>query len=436
MTTTFADVVVRRTTTGELPNEHAMGDRYSRETMARWKLAVLATTYPRWPHDTVPGFIRDYAQRMAPHFDATTVVVPHYVGAATRESVIPSLTVRRYRYFVPARAQDIVYEGHAAHKVGKNPAYVAKVTLLVIASFFSAGWVAARRGTVINAHWIIPQGAVAVALGFLLRRPVVVTVHGGDVFTLNGPILRRVKRHVLKRADAVVVNSSATLEACVEIHPHRAYEVIPMGVDTTRFAATHRTASNGDFDVLFVGRLSHEKGVFHLLEAVQVLANRGQAGFRVDIVGDGPERATLELLVREHGLRDYVTFHGWVDHAVLAEHYGKADVFVGPSIEGDNGWKEAFCLTIAEASASGLPVIATRTGGIADIVLDGVTGYLVAQRSGVEIADRIVALMQDRTLAQTMGSAGTEHVRAHFSWESVGERYLALLNGVAVRHFG
>jgi spore coat protein SA len=96
---------------------------------------------------------------------------------------------------------------------------------------------------------------------------------------------------------------------------------------------------------------------------------------------------------------------------------------VGPSIVGARGWQEALGLVFIEALASGVPVIATRTGGIADVVDDGVTGFLVEQRSAEQIAERLAALHGDRALLQELGRRGRETVCRRFSWETVSTAY-------------
>ena len=396
------------------------------------ELVILTSTFPRWVGDSVPRFVEDFALRMRSRFRAVTVIAPHYRGSAAREGSSAGITIKRFRYAIPASQENIVYEGHAATKARARPVYALKLLLLLASSFRTTVVSAFRRNAVVNAHWIIPQGAVALAARPLTGAPVVVTVHGGDVFTLNARLLRRVKRWVLKKADVVVVNSSATLQACRQLYPDRTYEVIPMGVDTTAFHPAP-AALAGSNEVLFVGRLSPEKGAHYLLEAAAAAIERGASRFRVRIVGDGPQRAQLEAYAEAHGISHAVTFDGWVAHEDLPPIYRQATVFTGPSIIDDNGWSEAFGLTFAEASACGLPVIATRTGGISDIVKDGETGLLVDQRSSDQLLEALLALLEDSALCERLGSQGARHVAENFSWDAVVERYAAIIDGLRQR---
>jgi glycosyltransferase involved in cell wall biosynthesis len=116
-------------------------------------------------------------------------------------------------------------------------------------------------------------------------------------------------------------------------------------------------------------------------------------------------------------------FIGWEPSEELPDYYNTADVFVGPSVVGSKGWQEALGLVFIEALATGLPVISTNTGGIADVVEDGVTGYLVDQRSSEQIARRLQALYEDRAPLQELSRHGRATVERRFSWDTVTSAY-------------
>jgi glycosyltransferase involved in cell wall biosynthesis len=398
-------------------------------------LLVLTSSFPRWPGDTTTPFVAQFAAAMAQRGRRVLVVAPHFVGAARRERVQRDIDVRRFRYFLPYRGQDIAYGGNAVSRIARGPVYAVKLLFFVLSSLAS---VLSTRTSVINAHWLIPQGFVAVLAKALTGRKVVVTVHGGDVFSLNGTLMRRIKRFVLRRADEVVVNSSATRAACTDLYDGRRYAVIPMGVDTDRFAPRPKVAglveahSLGGFTVLFVGRLTEDKGVAHLLQALAEFKSSG-AAFTALIIGAGDQEAELRRYVADDDLQEEVRFLGWVDSGDLPGYYNSADVFVGPSVVGSTGWQEALGLVFVEALASGLPVIATNTGGIGDVVQEGVTGFLVDQRAPGQIADRLATLYRDPRLRSAMSRAGREFVENRFSWSAVGDAYAEVFDDVTGR---
>jgi glycosyltransferase involved in cell wall biosynthesis len=393
------------------------------------RLLILTSGFPRWPGDSTTPFVAQFASIMARRHRSVLVSAPHFRGARLEETYGDGVQVRRFRYFLPSGAQDIAYGGNAVRRVSRTPLYAVKLVCFMLSALVS---VLVRRADIVNAHWLIPQGFVAVVAKALTGTRVVVTVHGGDVFSLNGRLMRRVKRFVLERADAVVVNSTATRQACTELYAGRDYDVIPMGIDTDRFTPGDRSPelvrrhALGDlFTVLFVGRLTADKGVLDLLRALEGLKAAG-AEFRALVIGDGDQAPELQKYVVESDLQGEVHLPGWVDSADLPAYYRTADVFVGPSVVGETGWQEALGLVFVEALATGIPVIATDTGGIGDVVEHGVTGFLVEQCSPEQILERLQQLRRDPELRSELGRKGRALVEERYSWPAVGDRYEAV----------
>jgi len=126
------------------------------------------------------------------------VLAPHAKGAKPAEQN-GAVDVRRYRYFWPASGETLAYDGGAVTKIKKSPGYILKLLFLVSSLLLHTFWFAVRSKTdIINAHWIVPQGFIAVLIGRVTGKRVVVTVHGGDIFGLNGKWMRRIKRFTLK----------------------------------------------------------------------------------------------------------------------------------------------------------------------------------------------------------------------------------------------
>jgi glycosyltransferase involved in cell wall biosynthesis len=383
-----------------------------------FNLIVMASTYPRWPGDSMRAFVQDYVRHMSAHFKNIRVIVPHYKGAQHSERPAPNIRVSRFFYAFPARFENIAYG-----EFQKTKGYLIKSALYNASELWSTLLAGLRwRPLILNPHWLIPQGFVAVLLKPVLRARVVVSVHGADVYTLNGKFMKKVKRFVLKHADAVVTNSSASKAACEELWP-RDYHVIPMGVDTAVFTPGDFQPAGEVFELLFVGRLAEEKGVRYLCQAVKLLQEK-DVRVQTTIVGDGAQRSSLEAYIRQHNLGQDITLAGSVPHDELPAYYAKADAFVGPSIESSTGWQEALGLVFAEASAMGLPVIATATGGIKDVVRDGVNGLLVPQKDAAAIAAAIIKLQQDPALCRKLASAGPRFIQENFSWPVVTRKYL------------
>jgi glycosyltransferase involved in cell wall biosynthesis len=184
--------------------------------------------------------------------------------------------------------------------------------------------------------------------------------------------------------------------------PAHQVEVVRNGIDTRRFAFAGPRAGG---PAVFVARLAPEKDVPTLLRATALIC-RQRPGFRLAIAGDGPSLPEMRRLVSDLNIADRVQFLGLVHNvpALLAE----ARLFVLSSIS------EGVPLTLLEAMASGLPVVATSVGGTPEVVNDCETGLLVPPRDPPALAAAMTRLLDDNDLARTMGEAGRRRVERHF----------------------
>lgn len=396
--------------------------------MKKKSIIVTGTTYPRWPNDSVANFVEELCQQIAPAYETVRVIVPHDKGAKIHEQS-GNIRIKRFRYMFPVGVQNIAYGGGGVFKIKKTPWYALKLFGFATSSFFNLLFAAMdKQVTVINAHWVLPQGFIAVFVKFLTGKRVVISVHGGDIFGLEGGFMTGLKRFALKHADHVIANSSATKRACQAVYADVPISVIPMGIDRDTFAPgprperlVERYGLRETFTMLFVGRLTKVKGVEYLLEAAQKLRDAG-VEFKLLIVGDGPDRPELEAFVKKHQLTKYVVFVGWVNKAELPEYYHAADVMVGPSLH------EALGVVFIEAQTGGVPVVASNVDGIPDVVVDGETGFLVERKSAQALFERLKQLYDDPRLRQKLARQAHKTISEHFSWQHVAKRYLEVLN--------
>jgi glycosyltransferase involved in cell wall biosynthesis len=220
-------------------------------------------------------------------------------------------------------------------------------------------------------------------------------------------------RCIVRRSDHVIAVSNAVAEHARRMGGHSTrVTVIPNGVDTSLFYPKPDRRSIGP-TVIFVGRLVTNKGPETLIRAAPtVLACHPQARFV--LVGDGPLRARLQKQVHQLGIEHAVQFLG-TRHDV-PQLMREAALFVRPSS------LEGMPLTVLEAMASALPVVATPVGGTPQVLQDGVNGLLVPVDDSTELANAIVKLLDDRSLAEDMGRRGRELVENSYTWDTVVER--------------
>lgn len=249
----------------------------------------------------------------------------------------------------------------------------------------------------------------------------------------------------LRHADAIIGCAEYITDRVRARFPHYADRCATLynGADVDEFspAADQRNEPGNGKRFLFVGRVSPEKGLHVLLEAFKsVVAKEPDAQLKI---AGGPDIPPLSFIVEQSSdsmVRDLrrfynsnyveylqnfaktapmtqVSFVGAVPHAQLNTILRQADIFVQPSV-----WGEPFPLSVIEAMASGLPVIASRAGGLSESVLNGETGVLVEPNKPAALADAMLGLVSDRKKARAMGAAGGWRARQMFSWEAVVKR--------------
>jgi glycosyltransferase involved in cell wall biosynthesis len=257
---------------------------------------------------------------------------------------------------------------------------------------------------------------------------------------LNHKIVEKRLRHV----DLVIGCSNYITKESRKKFPQFAhlFRTIYNGVDVERFISKNsddETRDDRSKRLLFVGRVSPEKGVHVLLEAFQKIAEL-YPEVQLEIVGV-PKAVTYEFVValsddpkvldlasfypdgwinylsqwqNSSSVASKVCFTGSVPHSQLVNYYQKTDIFIFPSV-----WNEPFGIPIIEAMATGVPVVATRGGAFPEIVAEGKTGLLVERGDASALAAAILHLLQNEDLRKSMGKAGRQRVLEAFSWERI-----------------
>lgn len=243
--------------------------------------------------------------------------------------------------------------------------------------------------------------------------PRLASVWGTDILQAPtwSPFHNAITRYALARADRVTATGFHLAWATLRFTPRtKQVTVIPYGVDTERFRPTEANRPSGTTVFGSVGRLSIEKGLPDLLRATAFLLER-KMDVRVVLAGDGPERRRLEALARELQIEASVEFRGHVTHADVPQVLRELDIFVMPSRA------EGFGVAALEASAAGLPVVASRVHGIPDVVRHGSTGVLVPPRDVAALAAAMEQLAADPAKRGDMGMAGRAFVERRYRWE-------------------
>jgi phosphatidylinositol alpha-1,6-mannosyltransferase len=269
-----------------------------------------------------------------------------------------------------------------------------------------------------------------------LGTPFGVLLHGGDLLILQHQVhqsllKRRTARALLASAAVLVANSQWTRDCCLtllselEIEPaDRQVQVVPLGADHVFFrpgvdvaAARERYGLGEGRWLLSVARLARHKGIDTALRALSQLRDR-YPDLRYAVVGSGEELGSLEEEARQLGVADRVRFLTDVPDRDLPAIYNCAEVYLGVSRLMEQR-VEGFGISIAEASACGVPVVAGRSGGIPEVVRDGETGLLVDAERAEGVSDALRLLLDDPALRARLGGAGRRAVETYYNWDRV-----------------
>ncbi len=250
-------------------------------------------------------------------------------------------------------------------------------------------------------------------IGLLAARragvPIVSTLHGWTPVNRSLRIYEALDRLVLRWFDHIICVSRPLYEQMRRRLPFNRVTFLPNAVSTPPAdGLAPRARSTTRKTILFVGRLSHEKGVDILLRAfAHSLAGRDDT--RLLILGDGPDRGENEQLARDLGIADRMEFLGF--QRDVPAFYRCADLFVLPSRS------EGVPLSLLEAMAAGLPLVATRVGGVPDVILDGISGCLVPPEDPRALGAALVNTLDNPEAAAAMAESAREVVATHYRAE-------------------
>lgn len=249
---------------------------------------------------------------------------------------------------------------------------------------------------------------------------VVVLLWGSDVVYRVDETAENVKykKLILSIASRILAFSKfLATEANMYLPDGKEIEVLRVGVDVDHYYPVKKTwAEDAPIIIGYAKGLNVKYGAEYLIKACDYLKQDG-LNFRCRIAGGGDLEVPLKVMVNRLGLDDYVEFVGKLPHDAVADFMREIDIFVMPSV-----CQESYGVAVLEASATGIPVIASDVGGVPEVLWDDETGILVESEDPVELASALKLLIANPDIRGCMGRQGRDFVKTNFPWEKTIER--------------
>lgn len=405
------------------------------------KVLALTSSYPRFEGDPTAPFVESITRKLADRGHATDLVLPEHA----KWNRPPSEHGVRYHLCRYSPRRSWTPWGFSGALEGgvriRRPLYVL-APVVTLSMHRTARQLAEREQfDLVHCHWVIPNGPIAARVASRYDLPLVISLHGSDVSVAQrSRWIARAARRVLEQAAMVTAPSGDLIERARALGARGDLEVVPYGGDAAEFRVDPGVARSvreqldveaSDIIVLGIGRFVHWKGFDHLIEAVRRSRAAGWP-IRLVLVGDGDLREDLRAQVRAIGLDRHVSFVGMAARDDVPRYLAAADVVAVPSVH-YQGFVDGLPNVALEAMAAAKPVIASRVGGLPQVVRDGENGLLVEERDPVGLARAIERLAGDEGLRRTMGKRGRALVEGPMSWDATADQFAAIYERVGAR---
>ena len=384
---------------------------------AKPNLLILTSSFPRNAQDETCGYVRDFARNLSKEFDVRVLTLPDDQATEWPEDVF---TLMRSRTLLPS-ALNRAQASSDLNSLVTDGLIVKLATGFDLLSYFLRAFLLALRADAICSHWMVPCGLIGAIIARLQGKPHIVIEHSGALHLLarmrGGSFL---SRFVTGNSHRVITVSQDLKSKLLALCPtaNSKVEVIPIGVKLSPRTPAYRPAT-GKKTVLFIGRLTPIKGLNVLLDAL-----RGLRRVQLIVAGDGEQRRELESLAKRLSID--AQFLGRVtaqerDSLLLA-----TDVVVIPSLTLECGRTEGMPVVCLEAMAAGRAVVASRAGGLSEIINDGENGPLFEPGNSQMLSVKLKMLFDDAALSENIAQRARETASA-FGWETVGPRFARVI---------
>lgn len=385
----------------------------------------FTSSFPLNEKDFGGVFVRELVEELSPYFQFY-ILTPDAPNSKVYEK-FASCEVFRYRYFFKKK-QILVCDDSIVQNLKKNKLYYFVLPIFLLSGFISLIKIINRKQIdIVQAHWILPQGLIAVFARVFSKKKikVIVTSHGTDINLADRTIFRPLIKYTLTKCDSINPVSNYLRDKIISlVKSSEKINTIPMGTKETISQKNENNETAADIKIkneylLYVGRLSEDKDIPTLIDAFNKIRPENPELF-LYLAGTGNELKKLEDLVSQLNIRERVIFLGQLDKEQLYRYYRKAKMLVSTSLT------EGFGLVFVEALLNRCPVIATDVGGVKEIIIHGETGLLVEPKNVNKLILSINLLLRDSDLRLKLTSSGYNHAIEKYSWRKVGKQFFGL----------
>jgi len=394
------------------------------------RIAIIASSYPRFKGDGVAPFVKSISESLHKHGNHVEVLAPYDV--CVKPDPESKITVHRFRYIWPKNLHILGHARSLKADVKLRTLVPFLLPFFVIASVVNLINVAKKmRAQVIHAHWVLPNGFSAALASKILKIPFIISLHGSDIYMADKNFLfRAVARWVFSQSSYVTACSQELYDRAKKINPGIKIKLLAWGADPNVFKPLDNRdkirAKYGwapdEIIITTLGRFVYKKGFDQLISIIPDLKSI-QTNFRVVIGGSGPLGEILKEQVVQMNIKELVSFPGQIPWNEVPEFLAASDIFVLPSQRDKAGNLDGLPTVLLEAMACGLPCVASDVGGVSLVINHQENGFLIKSDSRKELTDSLIELINNQILRRKLSQQSRSSIVNQFNWDNVSEQF-------------
>jgi len=392
----------------------------------RDKILVTTSSFPLSEKSNIGGglFVYNLCERLTQNYDI--YVLAPLIKDSKKETRFNNIFVNRYKIF---GGKKLIRSSGIAATLSQNKLYFIFVPFFIISQLFAIRkYINKYKIGTIHAHWLIPQGIVAVLYKRIFNQKIkiICTSHGSDLNMNFGWIGRQLLKYTFNNIDSLTVVSQSLKDKAISQGYKKQVEIIPMGVDTCKFnrletdeiRKKHNISGNV---LLFVGNFIEVKGIEYLIRAIPTVF-KSNPNTTLLLVGDGILKATFKKIAVDLNISDKVIFTGFIPNNELPHYFSTADILIMPSLN------EGLGLVWVEAMACETLVIASNIDVFKAHIKDNINGFIVPVKNSKALAEKITEVLENKYKLDAVCKNARKYAIDHFEWEIVKKEYVALIN--------